>query len=206
MVTAGIYLILRLSTILNYQVGLLKIIMLIGACTAIFGAILASRQFDIKRIIAYSTCSQLGYMFLACGLGAFSSGFFHLLLHGFFKALLFLCAGVVIHSQNGEQDIRRMGKMLFSQIPVTIFGFLVGSSALVGIPFLAGFYSKEQILFLVLIYKSNSVIFSYYAACFALFFTAFYSTRLFFNLIVKNTTNLNIYENYKKTYLWWNFT
>jgi len=145
MVTAGIFLLNRLSFLLFYAYWVQVCIIIIGSLTIVFAASAALFQNDIKKIIAYSTCSQLGYMFLACGLLAFNVSFFHLVTHAVFKALLFLGAGSVIHSLLGEQDVRKMGSLL-NFMPITYIGMSIGSLALAGLPFLAGFYSKETIL------------------------------------------------------------
>ena len=145
MVTAGVYLIIRCSALFECCSYLLKFITVIGALTAFLGASSAILQNDIKKIIAYSTCSQLGYMIMSCGISQYSSAIFHLVNHAFFKALLFLGAGIIIHTLNGEQDMRKMGS-LFKILPLTYVTMLIASFALAGLPFLAGFYSKEAIL------------------------------------------------------------
>jgi NADH-quinone oxidoreductase subunit L len=145
MVTAGIYMIARSSVLYNLAPFTLNIIIVIGLATAILGAIIGLRQNDIKKVLAYSTVSQLGYMFLALGLGAFSTAVFHVTTHAFFKALLFLGAGSVIHAMGGEQDIRKMGG-LRKKMPVTYFTFLAATLAISGIPPFSGFFSKDLIL------------------------------------------------------------
>jgi len=145
MVTAGIYLLLRLSPLLILTKSILFLLMLIGALTAFFSALISIVQFDIKKIIAYSTCSQLGYMFVALGLTQFQVSFYHLVNHAFFKALLFLVAGSIIHSLNGEQDIRKMGGLL-RVFPVQYICFLIASLSMTGFFFFSGFYSKELII------------------------------------------------------------
>ena len=145
MVTAGVYLVIRCSPIFEYAPSVLTLMVFVGAATAFFAATTAMVQNDIKKIIAYSTCSQLGYMVFVCGLSGYSVGLFHLVNHAFFKALLFLAAGAVIHGMSGEQDIRRMGG-LARIMPFTYTMFLVGSLSLMGAPFLSGFYSKDLIL------------------------------------------------------------
>ncbi|CAN0452779.1 unnamed protein product, partial [Ascophyllum nodosum] len=146
MVTAGVFLLARCSPLLEYCPGALVIISLIGGMTAFFAATTALVQNDLKRVIAYSTCSQLGYMIFACGLSNYSVAIFHLANHAFFKALLFLGAGSVIHAIVGdEQDMRKMGR-LRRLLPFTYAMMVVGSSALMGMPFLTGFYSKDVIL------------------------------------------------------------
>ena len=145
MVTAGIFLLIRFSPLLEYSDGFLVFISFIGGLTSFFAATVGMVQFDIKKVIAYSTCSQLGYMIFACGLSNYSGSFFHLFNHGFFKALLFLGAGSVIHSLFNEQDIRKMGQ-LYLYLPSTYIIFLIGSLSLSGFPFLTGFYSKDFLL------------------------------------------------------------
>jgi NADH-quinone oxidoreductase subunit L len=145
MVTAGVYLVGRMAPIYDIAVYAHGAVAIIGAVTALFAATIAIVQTDIKRVLAYSTMSQIGYMFLAVGIGAYSAGFFHLLAHAFFKALLFMAAGNVIHAMRDEQDMRKYGG-LFRQLPRTGGAFLIGSLALVGVIPLVGFFSKEQIL------------------------------------------------------------
>jgi NADH-quinone oxidoreductase subunit L len=146
MVTAGIYMVARCHTLFDRSPLALTVVACIGAATAILAACIGLVQNDIKRVLAYSTVSQLGYMFLACGVGAYESGIFHLMTHAFFKALLFLAAGSVIHALSGEQDMRRMGG-LRKRIPVTFWTMTMGVIAIAGIPPLAGFFSKDEILF-----------------------------------------------------------
>jgi NADH-quinone oxidoreductase subunit L len=145
MVTAGVYMVARSSAIYAHAPKALLVVAVIGALTAIFAASIGLVQNDIKRVLAYSTVSQLGYMFLACGVGAFAAGVFHLATHAFFKALLFLGSGSVIHGMSGEQDMRSMGG-LKTKMPWTHRTMLVGCVAIAGIPPLAGFFSKDEIL------------------------------------------------------------
>jgi NADH-quinone oxidoreductase subunit L len=145
MVTAGVYLVGRMHPIYDLAVYAHGAVAIVGAVTALFAATIAIVQTDIKRVLAYSTMSQIGYMFLAVGIGAYSAGFFHLLAHAFFKALLFMAAGNVIHAMHDEQDMRKYGGLL-RQLPRTGGAFLIGSLALVGVIPLVGFFSKEQIL------------------------------------------------------------
>ena len=145
MVTAGVYMVVRHNMIYQLAPLALEVVAIIGALTALYAASMGLVQTDIKRILAYSTISQLGYMFLACGVAAYTAGIFHLMTHAFFKALLFLAAGSVIHALSGEQDIRRMGA-LWSKIPTTAWTFRVAALAIAGIPPLAGFFSKDEIL------------------------------------------------------------
>ena len=146
MVTAGVYLVSRCHVLFDRSPYALTVVALIGAATALFAAILGMVQHDIKRVLAYSTISQLGYMFLACGVGAYGAGVFHLVTHAFFKALLFLAAGSVIHALSGEQDMRLMGG-LRKRIPVTFWTMTAGVFAIAGIPPFAGFFSKDEILY-----------------------------------------------------------
>jgi NADH-quinone oxidoreductase subunit L len=146
MVTAGVYMIGRNAALFAHAPQTLAIIAAVGTATALMAGTIALVQNDIKRVLAYSTVSQLGYMFLAMGVGAFAGGIFHLYTHAFFKALLFLGAGAVIHALGGEQDLRRMGGMK-RELPVTYWTFLVGAIAIAGVPGLAGFFSKDEILF-----------------------------------------------------------
>ncbi len=145
MVTAGVYLVGRMHPIYDVAVYAHGAVAIVGAVTALFAATIAIVQTDIKRVLAYSTMSQIGYMFLAVGIGAYSAGFFHLLSHAFFKALLFMAAGNVIHAMNDEQDMRKYGGLL-KQLPRTSWSFLIGSLSLVGVIPFVGFFSKEQIL------------------------------------------------------------
>jgi NADH-ubiquinone oxidoreductase chain 5 len=177
MVTAGVFLIVRSSFIFEYIPNILELITIFGALTAFFAATTGLVQNDIKRVIAYSTCSQLGYMIFACGLSNYAVGFFHLSNHAFFKALLFLSAGSVIHSVNDEQDMRKMGG-LKRLTPFTYSMVIIGSLALIGFPFLAGFYSKDLILEVAFGKYSYLGYFSYFLGSISAFFTAFYSMRL----------------------------
>jgi NADH-quinone oxidoreductase subunit L len=145
MVTAGVYMVTRCNVLFRLAPDAMSVVAIIGATTAIFAAVIAIAQTDIKRVLAYSTVSQLGYMFLACGVGAYAAGMFHVLTHAFFKACLFLGSGAVIHALGGEQDIRRMGG-LAPRLPITYRTFLIATLALSGIPPLAGFFSKDAIL------------------------------------------------------------
>jgi NADH-ubiquinone oxidoreductase chain 5 len=145
MVTAGVFLLIRCSFIFEYSPIILVLITFIGALTSLFASIMGLLQNDIKKIVAYSTCSQLGYMIFTCGLSNYSLAFFHLSNHAFFKALLFLSAGNIIHNLSNEQDIRKMGGLL-NLFPLTYSSMLIGSLALMGFPFLTGFYSKDIIL------------------------------------------------------------
>jgi NADH-ubiquinone oxidoreductase chain 5 len=145
MVTAGVFIMLRTSPIIGTSEKLMTTIAVVGAMTAFFAATVGLVQNDIKKVIAYSTCSQLGYMVLAIGVGANTSSIFHLFNHAFFKALLFLSAGSIIHAIADEQDIRKMGGLITRQ-PYTYSLMLVGSMSLMGFPFMTGFYSKDSII------------------------------------------------------------
>jgi NADH-ubiquinone oxidoreductase chain 5 len=145
MVTAGVFLIIRCSILFEYSETALILITTIGSITAVFGATSALVQNDIKRVIAYSTCSQLGYMIFSCGLSGYNISLYHLANHAFFKALLFLSAGAIIHSMNNEQDLRKFGSLSYL-IPFSYCMILIGTLALTGFPFLSGFYSKDVIL------------------------------------------------------------
>lgn len=145
MVTAGVYLLIRLSFIFEFVPEFLKIILIIGAFTSFFSASIALSQMDIKKLIAYSTCSQLGYMVFSCGLSLYSLSLFHLFNHAFFKALLFLSAGSIIHSLNNEQDFRKMGGLL-KILPNSYIFIFIASLSLSGFPFLSGFFSKDLII------------------------------------------------------------
>lgn len=179
MVTAGVFLIARCSPIYEYAPRILEVIAILGASTAFFAATVGLLQNDLKRVIAYSTCSQLGYMVFACGLSNYSVGVFHLSNHAFFKALLFLGAGSVIHAVADEQDMRKMGG-LKNLIPFTYSVIVIGSLALIGFPFLTGFYSKDLILEVAFGKYTSSGHYSYYLGTIGAFFTAFYSTRLLY--------------------------
>lgn len=177
MVTAGVFLLARASFVYEHVPHVLKYITIIGALTAFFAATTGLVQNDLKRVIAYSTCSQLGYMVFACGLSNYPVGVFHLTNHAFFKALLFLSAGSVIHAVNDEQDMRKMGGLKYL-VPFTYSMMVIGSLALIGFPFLTGFYSKDLILEVAYGKYSLAGYFSYALGTLGAFFTAFYSTRL----------------------------
>jgi NADH-quinone oxidoreductase subunit L len=177
MVTAGVFLMARMSPLMDLAPAALTLVEVIGATTCIFAATIGCVQNDIKRVIAYSTCSQLGYMFIAAGVMAYPASIFHLLTHAFFKALLFLCAGSVIHAMSDEQDMRRMGG-LWRKIPITYVTMWIGSLALGGIFPFAGYYSKDAILEAAYAYGSPASIYGFIAGVAAAFCTAFYSWRL----------------------------
>nr|YP_009164892.1 NADH dehydrogenase subunit 5 [Pseudoperonospora cubensis]AKZ29830.1 NADH dehydrogenase subunit 5 [Pseudoperonospora cubensis] len=191
MVTAGVYLVSRCSPIFEYSIFSLKVITVIGSSTAFFASTVGLVQNDFKKIVAYSTCSQLGYMFFACGLSNYPLAIFHLSNHAYFKALLFLCSGAVIHAMGDEQDIRKMGG-LRRILPFTYIMFLIGSLSLMGFPFLTGFYSKDLILEVAFASFSETGHFSYWLGTIGAFFTAFYSTRLLFFAFLSET---NAYKN-----------
>ena len=179
MVTAGVFMVARLSPLFEHAPGALQVVAVVGATTAFFGATVGTTQNDIKRVIAYSTISQLGYMFFALGVGAYAAAIFHLMTHAFFKALLFLGAGSVIHAMSGEQDMRRMGG-IWKTIPLTYAIMWIGSLALSGVPFFAGYYSKDIILESA--WGAHSAVgwYSYTMGIIAALLTAFYSWRLIY--------------------------
>ena len=179
MVTAGVFMVARMSPLFVYADITNLFIIFVGSTTAIFAASIALTQNDIKRVIAYSTCSQLGYMFFAAGLGAYNSAIFHLMTHGFFKALLFLSAGSVIHAMQHEQDMRKMGG-LFAKIPITGTMMWIGSLAIIGFPYFSGYYSKESILENAYFAGSGMAQYAYIVGIITALLTAFYSWRLLF--------------------------
>jgi NADH-quinone oxidoreductase subunit L len=180
MVTAGVFMVARLNPIFSLSPAAMCVVAAVGAATALFAATIALTQNDIKRVVAYSTVSQLGYMMMACGLGATTAGIFHLLTHGAFKALLFLGCGSVIHALSGEQDLRKMGG-LKSHLPVTYLTFYIGALALAGVPPFAGFWSKDEILYEAL--ASGGIGVLYWAVGMTTaFLTAFYSFRLIYTV------------------------
>jgi proton-translocating NADH-quinone oxidoreductase chain L len=185
MVTAGVFLIIRCSFFFELSSFVLFLVMIIGGLTALFASLIGFFQYDLKKVIAYSTCSQLGYMFFSCGLSNYHIAIFHLFNHAFFKALLFLSAGSVIHALLDEQDMRRMGSLV-NFLPFTYFFILVGSFAIMGFPFLAGFYSKDLLLELTFSRFLVDSYFVYFLGLSAAFLTSIYSVRLllfvFFNI------------------------
>ena len=183
MVTAGVYLIGRNAVLFAHAPEVLSIVAIVGTVTALWAAAIGMVQNDIKRVLAYSTVSQLGYMFIAMGVGAYAAGIFHLFTHAFFKALLFLGSGAVIHALAGEQDLRHMGG-LKKELPVTYWTFLIGALAIAGVPGLAGFFSKDEILsrtfagghvLLLVVGAITSLMTAFYM--FRLVFLAFHGTR-----------------------------
>ncbi|WP_142847036.1 NADH-quinone oxidoreductase subunit L [Telmatospirillum sp. J64-1] len=177
MVTAGVFMVARLSPLFELSDTALIVVTLVGAFTAFFAATIGCVQNDIKRIIAFSTCSQLGYMFFAIGVSAYPAAIFHLMTHAFFKALLFLGAGSVIHAMSDEQDIRRMGG-IGKHIKLTTAMMYIGSLALAGVPFFAGYYSKDMILEAAFASHTGVGYLAYWLGVAAAFLTAFYSWRL----------------------------
>ncbi|WP_421865553.1 NADH-quinone oxidoreductase subunit L [Parvibaculum sp.] len=179
MVTAGVFLVARMSPVFEFSEFALTVVTVVGATTAFFAATVGLVQNDIKRVIAYSTCSQLGYMFVALGVGAYEVAMFHLFTHAFFKALLFLGSGSVIHAMSDEQDMRRMGG-LFKLIPVTWVMMVIGTLALTGFPFTAGYYSKDAIIEAAYAAHNPAHMYAFTMTVIAALFTSFYSWRLIF--------------------------
>lgn len=190
MVTAGVFVLVRPNIFLEKAPTVLVIILLVGSLTAFFAGSIGGFQYDLKKVIAYSTCSQLGYMVFACGFGSYELSLFHLFNHAFFKALLLLGAGSVIHALIDEQDMRRMGGLARS-LPITYFTMLVGSLALIGIPFLSGFYSKDLIMEYALSSNNFYVFWGYISCSLAVLFTTFHSLRLLY-LTFYNGCNFSI--------------
>ena len=191
MVTAGVFLVVRCSPIFEYSQFALNFVAVIGMITAFFAATVAIVQNDIKKIIAYSTCSQLGYMFFAAGIGAYHVAIFHLFTHAFFKALLFLGSGSVIHSMKDEQDIRNMGD-LWKKMPFTWFSMIVGTLALTGFPFLSGFYSKDAIIEFAYLSHTNVGYLATAVGIITALLTAIYSWRLIFKTFHGKFNNQNL--------------
>ncbi len=179
MVTAGVFLVARCNPIFALSETALNLITVLGAITALFAATIALVQTDIKRVVAYSTVSQLAYMFIGCGVGAYSAGIFHLFTHAFFKALLFLGCGSVILAMHHEQDVRSMGG-LKRHMPITYWTFLLASLSIAGVPGLAGFFSKDEILMMAFNTELSAGKFAWAVGTLVAFMTAFYSFRLFF--------------------------
>ena len=184
MVTAGVFLIIRASPLFEKSPFILLLIVCIGSLTAFFTATIALAQTDLKKVIAYSTCSQLGYMVMVCGFSQYTLSLFHLLNHGFFKALLFLSAGSIIHALGAEQDIRKLGS-LKRMLPLTYVCVLIASFSLMGLPFLTGFYSKELIL--EVMYGSHLLAFAFWLALLSALLTALYAFRLLFYVFIHST-------------------
>nr|YP_001648544.1 NADH dehydrogenase subunit 5 [Iotrochota birotulata]ABW83879.1 NADH dehydrogenase subunit 5 [Iotrochota birotulata] len=202
MVTAGVFLIIRSGPFFEGSSLALTIITIVGALSALFAATVGVVQNDLKKVVAYSTCSQLGYMVMICGLSNYSVSLFHLMNHAFFKALLFLSAGSVIHAVSDEQDMRKMGGLRHS-LPFTYIMIFIGSLSLMGFPYLTGFYSKDLILELV--YEKYYIAFAYWLGSFSALLTAFYSIRLIYLTFIGNTNSkkevfIKAHESY------WNIT
>jgi proton-translocating NADH-quinone oxidoreductase chain L len=198
MVTAGIFLMIRCQWLLQPNGIVFPLMVVWGATTAFFAALCGLVQHDIKKVIAFSTCSQLGYMFYACGLGEFNACLFHLTNHAFFKALLFMCAGAVIHALNGEQDLRRMGG-LAQVMPVTFIAMSIASLALIGFPFLSGFYSKDVLIELAFSSSRSFGLYAFWLASLSACLTAFYSMRLLYWVFLSKpnfykSSALHLYE------------
>lgn len=195
MVTAGVFLIIKCSPIFEYAPTILTVVTFVGAVTAFFAATAGLVQNDIKKIIAYSTCSQLGYMVFACGLSNYHVSFFHLVNHAFFKALLFLSAGAIIHSLSNEQDMRKFGGLSIL-LPFTSIMLLIGSLSLMGLPFLTGFYSKDLILEIAYSKYTVSGHFAYWLGLTTATLTSFYSYRLFyFTFLYENNSFKKVAQN-----------
>jgi proton-translocating NADH-quinone oxidoreductase chain L len=190
MVTAGVFLLIRCSFLFEKSDSILFLIIIFGSITALFSAFVATFQYDIKKIIAYSTCSQLGYMFFCSGLSNYNITLFHLFNHAFFKALLFLGAGSIISSLMDEQDMRRMGSLVY-KLPFTYISILIGSLAILGFPFLTGFYSKDLLLETTFISYSLDSLFIYIMGVLTAFFTAMYSFKLIFFVFFVKTNIFN---------------
>ncbi len=179
MVTAGVFLLARCNPIFALSTTALNVVTIVGGVTCLFAATIALVQVDIKRVVAYSTVSQLAYMFMACGVGAYSAGIFHLFTHAYFKALLFLGCGSVIHAMSSEQDVRKMGG-LKKYLPITYWTFLLATLSISGVPGLAGFFSKDEILAMAFSSHIGAGKFAWFVGTLVALMTAFYSFRLFF--------------------------
>ena len=193
MVTAGVFLLLRLSLWYSLSIVILNLTVVVGGLTAIFAGTVGLLQNDIKKVIAYSTCSQLGYMMLACGCTAFNLSLFHLFNHAFFKALLFLSAGSIIHALSDQQDMRKYGG-LFYQLPVQYISVLIGSLALIGTPYLTGFYSKDLIPEVLLAGGGSISFWGFILSLIASLLTAGYSMKIIYWTFFAST-----YQGLKKT-------
>ncbi len=204
MVTAGVFLVIRCSFLFEYSNNILLFMGLIGGLTCFFSSIIGAFQFDIKKIVAYSTCSQLGYMFFSCGMSNYSVSLFHLFNHAFFKALLFLSMGSIIHAMSDEQDFRRMGGLV-NLLPFTYVMVMIGSLSLLAIPFLTGFYSKDMILEFTYARFTLDGFFLYLLGILAAFFTAFYSTRLIYWVFLSpaNFYKSNLYNIHEPNFYMW---
>jgi NADH-quinone oxidoreductase subunit L len=194
MVTAGVFMVARLSPLFEYTHFAMSVVLVFGATTAFFAATVGLVQNDIKRVIAYSTCSQLGYMFVALGVGGYGIGIYHLFTHAFFKALLFLGAGSVIHAMHHEQDIRKMGGLI-KVIPITAAMMFIGNIALTGFPFTAGYYSKDAIIEAAYVAHTPGHVYAFICVVLAAGLTSFYSWRLFFlTFMGKTRADKHTYE------------
>ena len=198
MVTAGVYLLIRTSFIFEFIPSILHIISIIGAFTAFFSATIALVQMDIKKLIAYSTCSQLGYMVFSCGLSLYNLSLFHLFNHAFFKALLFLSAGSIIHSLNNEQDLRKMGGLL-KILPNSYISILIASLSLCGFPFLSGFFSKDLIIEFSFLDFELDKIFCFWLVYCCAFITMLYSIKLLFLIFY---SKFNYYKSKSLKYIY----
>ncbi len=187
MVTAGVYMVARTHVIYDHSPFALSVVAIVGAATALFAATIALVQNDIKRVLAYSTISQLGYMFLGCGVAAYSAAIFHLMTHAFFKALLFLAAGSVIHALGGEQDLRKMGG-LWKKLPVTFWTMTAAVLAIAGIPPFAGFFSKDAILYAAFLQGPNGRVL-YFVGVFTALLTSLYMFRLWYMAFLGHSRN-----------------
>jgi NADH-quinone oxidoreductase subunit L len=201
MVTAGVFMVARLSPLFELAPNAQAFVMFIGATTAFFAATIGLVQNDIKRIVAYSTCSQLGYMFVAMGAGAYSVGIFHLFTHAFFKALLFLGSGSVIYAMHHEQDIRNMGG-LWRKIPYTFFVMCIGTMALTGFPFLAGYFSKDAIIESAYAAHNPFSTYAYILTVAAAGLTSFYSWRLILKTFFGEPHDQEHYEAAHESPVW----
>jgi NADH-quinone oxidoreductase subunit L len=201
MVTAGVFMVARLSPLFELAPDAQAVVMFFGATTAFFAATIGLVQNDIKKIVAYSTCSQLGYMFVAMGAGAYSVGMFHLFTHAFFKALLFLGSGSVIYAMHHEQDIRNMGG-LWRKIPFTFFVMCIGTMALTGVPFFAGYFSKDAIIESAYVSHNPLAFYGFLMTVVAAGLTAFYSWRLVFKTFFGEPHDIEHYEAAHESPLW----
>jgi NADH:ubiquinone oxidoreductase subunit 5 (subunit L)/multisubunit Na+/H+ antiporter MnhA subunit len=192
MVTAGVFLLVRCMFLFENAPEIFLLLLFTGSLTTFFAGSVGGASLDIKRVIAFSTCSQLGLMFLICGCSNSILGFFHLFNHAYFKALLFLCAGFIIHTLFDEQDLRKMGGISVL-LPFNYICVLVGSLAIGGMPFLTGFYSKDFILEGLLFYSSYNSFFFLTLGCCSIFLTGFYSFRLGFHIFTNCGFNSNAF-------------
>ncbi|MDY6820585.1 MAG: NADH-quinone oxidoreductase subunit L [Deferribacterota bacterium] len=190
MVTAGVYMVARCNPLFSEAVMTSNVIVFVGALTALIGATIGITQFDLKRILAYSTVSQLGYMIMATGTGAYIAGIFHLFTHAFFKALLFLCSGAVMHAMQDNLDIRLMGG-LKKKLPITFWTYLIGCLAISGIPPFAGFFSKDEILAQTF---ASGHIFAWFIGVIVAFMTAFYMFRSFYVVFLGEPRDKHLYD------------